>query len=241
MFELQVKTAAISQEILEMLKETKSDFSLQHIKDIIYHEDDDDDIMKAVSMFDRGGDISELSNVLELVTDAWNYFPHGVLGGISPAEEALDIRDSLKDLPLGAFIPFFKLFPENIEMKSRTIILIQDTFGLPKGRYSLVENYCAGKECDCRKVMINVVTADSKPTILGTVGFGWEKAEYYIEWLNNDGLGEEMVGAYVEAGGIQTGLEKECLDLVENSLRDSKFVNLLKRRYKIFKEKIKSI
>ena len=26
-------------------------------------------------MFDRGGDASELSNVLELVTDAWNYFP----------------------------------------------------------------------------------------------------------------------------------------------------------------------
>ena len=34
----------------------------------------------------RGGDASELSNVLELVSDAWNYFPHKILGGISPAD-----------------------------------------------------------------------------------------------------------------------------------------------------------
>jgi len=39
-----------------------------------------------------GGDASELSNVLELVTDAWNYFPHKVLGGISPAEKLLESK-----------------------------------------------------------------------------------------------------------------------------------------------------
>ena len=44
-------------------------------------------------MFDRGGDASELSNVLELVTDAWNYFPHKALGGISPAEKLLEYQE----------------------------------------------------------------------------------------------------------------------------------------------------
>lgn len=76
----------IEQEFVEMLKETKSDFTLDHIRDVIFHEEDNDDMMKVVAMFDRGGDASELSNVLELVTVAWNYFPHKVLGGISPAE-----------------------------------------------------------------------------------------------------------------------------------------------------------
>jgi len=47
-------------------------------------------------MFDRGGDASELSNVLELVTDAWNYFPHKVLGSISPAEVILNNQDKSK-------------------------------------------------------------------------------------------------------------------------------------------------
>ena len=79
----------IEQELVDMLKETENDSTLDHIRDVIFHEEDNDDMMKAVAMFDRGGDASELSDVLELVTDAWNYFPHKVLGGISPAEQIL--------------------------------------------------------------------------------------------------------------------------------------------------------
>ena len=80
----------IEQELLYMLKETRSNFTLDHVRDAIYHEEDNDDMMKVVAMIDRGGDASELSNVLELVTDAWNYFPHKVLGGVSPAEKLLE-------------------------------------------------------------------------------------------------------------------------------------------------------
>ena len=86
----------IEQELVDMLKETKSDFILDHVRDAIYNEDDNDDMMKVVAMFDRGGDASELSNVLELVTDAWNYFPHEVLGGISPAEKLLEHQSKNK-------------------------------------------------------------------------------------------------------------------------------------------------
>ncbi len=82
----------IKQELVEMLKETESDFSLDHVRDAIYNEEDNDDMMKVVAMFDRGGDATELENVLELITDAWNYFPHKVLGGISPAEKLLEHR-----------------------------------------------------------------------------------------------------------------------------------------------------
>ena len=84
----------IEQELLDMLKETKSDFTLQNIKDVIYHEEDNDDMMKVVTMFDRGGDISELSNILELTNDAWNYFPHKIIGGISPAEKLLEFNNN---------------------------------------------------------------------------------------------------------------------------------------------------
>ncbi|MEI7463053.1 MAG: hypothetical protein WCK03_01490 [Candidatus Taylorbacteria bacterium] len=80
----------IEQELVDMLKETKSDFSLQHVKDAIFHAEDNDDMMKMIAMFDRGGDASELSNILELVTDAWNYFPHERLGGVSPVEKSLE-------------------------------------------------------------------------------------------------------------------------------------------------------
>ena len=77
----------IEEELLTMLKETKSDFTLEDIKDAIYQEEETEDMMKVVAMFDRGGGATELENALDLVTDAWNYFPHKVLGGISPAEK----------------------------------------------------------------------------------------------------------------------------------------------------------
>ena len=116
----------IESEIRDILKETdptsprlrlgKEQFTLQDVKDAIYNEEDNDDMMKVVAMFDPGsrtqgvhygagrgacpqkprhrrGDASELSNVLELVTDAWNYFPHKVLGGISPAEKLLEYHE----------------------------------------------------------------------------------------------------------------------------------------------------
>ena len=86
----------IEQEVVEMLKETKSDFSLQDVKDAIFYEEENDDMNKVVMMFDRGGDISELSNILELATDAWNYFPHKILNGLSPADKLLEYQNKIK-------------------------------------------------------------------------------------------------------------------------------------------------
>ena len=92
----------IEQELMDMLKETESDFTLDHVRDAIYHEEDNDDMMKVVAMFDgstslttgRGGGASELSDVLELVNDAWNYFPHKLLDGLSPAEKLLEYQSN---------------------------------------------------------------------------------------------------------------------------------------------------
>lgn len=75
---------------LARLFRAKSDFTLEHVREAILHEEDNDEMMKVVAMFDSGQDAAELQNVLELVTDAWNYFPHKALGGISPAEKLLE-------------------------------------------------------------------------------------------------------------------------------------------------------
>ena len=60
----------IEQELVDMLKETdptsprlrrgKEQFTLQDVKDAIFNEEDNDDMMKVVTMFDRGGDATEL-------------------------------------------------------------------------------------------------------------------------------------------------------------------------------------
>lgn len=86
----------LEHELVDMLKKTESDFTLDHVRDAIYNEEESDDMVKVVAMFDRGGDASELDNVLELVSDAWNYFPHKVLGDISPAEKLLEYNEQQK-------------------------------------------------------------------------------------------------------------------------------------------------
>ena len=45
-------------------------------------------LQKVIAMFDDG-DPANLSNAVEVATDAWNYFPHKILDGLSPAEVLL--------------------------------------------------------------------------------------------------------------------------------------------------------
>ena len=78
---------------MDMLKETKSDFGLDDIKEIIYNEDGQDSLTDIIAMFDTGQGAAELQNALELVNDAWNYFPHKVIDGLSPAEKLLEYRE----------------------------------------------------------------------------------------------------------------------------------------------------
>jgi len=68
-----------------MLRKTKSHFDLEDVKSEIFNESESDDMQRVIAMFDNGNP-NNLSNILELVTEAWNYFPHKVLRGLSPAE-----------------------------------------------------------------------------------------------------------------------------------------------------------
>lgn len=80
------KRKEIEAELSGFLKETKSDFTLDDIKEAIYEEEETDDFTHLVAMFDVGQGMKELNNILETVSNAWNYFPHRSLKGLSPME-----------------------------------------------------------------------------------------------------------------------------------------------------------
>jgi len=83
----------IEQDIIDLLSRAESDFTLDDVKEVIYNEEDQDDLTKAISMFDTGKIPDELENILELTNDAWNYFPHKILKGFSPAEKILEYKN----------------------------------------------------------------------------------------------------------------------------------------------------
>ena len=91
------KRKEIEKELQGMLDEHKSEFDLDYIKQIIYNEEDDDCLMQIVSIFDRGGGAGELENILELINDAWNYFPHKCIGGLCPMEKIVNENKKRKN------------------------------------------------------------------------------------------------------------------------------------------------
>jgi hypothetical protein len=84
--EILEKRREIEQELSGILKETGSDFTLEDVREAIYEEEEADDFTDLIAMFDTGQGAAELQTVTELLSDAWNYFPHKILGGKSPAE-----------------------------------------------------------------------------------------------------------------------------------------------------------
>src|SRR3990167_4692623 len=78
----------VEADVNQLLEDTGSDFTLDDVKDAIYNEEETDDMQKVIAMFDDG-DPANMSNAVEVATDAWNYFPHKTLNGLSPAEVLL--------------------------------------------------------------------------------------------------------------------------------------------------------
>jgi hypothetical protein len=90
--EILARRKEIEEEFSELLKEYDSSFTLEYIKDIIWHEEETDDMMKIVAIFDTGQGAIELDNIIELASDAWNYLPHQILDGRSPMEKLLEAK-----------------------------------------------------------------------------------------------------------------------------------------------------
>lgn len=81
------KRMKVEEDLSALIQETKSDISLEEIQDIIYDETDFDDLNDVVRMFDTGSPY-ELQDAIEIINDAWNYFPHRILNDLCPAEVA---------------------------------------------------------------------------------------------------------------------------------------------------------
>ena len=83
--EIVLKREEIENELSNILKEINSDFALKDIRDIIYNETETDDFHHIIRMFDTGSPY-ELENIMDIINDAWNYFPHKILDGLCPVE-----------------------------------------------------------------------------------------------------------------------------------------------------------
>jgi len=145
----------------------------------------------------------------------------------------------------------YNLFPELAVKETRTITVIgKNNLALPEGEYGLLEMYCNDEDCDCRRVVLNVIFRDTNDS-LAYVCYGWEQLSFYAKWY----YGEEVKlsdldktekddlrafkGPCLNIGSPQSNLAQSILHLViEQVLSDKDYVDRLKRHYKMFREKV---
>jgi hypothetical protein len=81
------KKRVAEEEVGDLIELMGCGLSLEEIKDIVYNEDGTESMRKIILSFDQGQDIDEMNRILQIISNAWNYWPHKKLNGLSPAEK----------------------------------------------------------------------------------------------------------------------------------------------------------
>ncbi len=132
-----------------------------------------------------------------------------------------------------SMVPFYTRFRDLAfkEMRSATVRGWPD---LPDGEYGFLELYCDEPTCDCRRVIIDVITPAS-PKIWATINYGWESLEFYEQWIRDKETARECYGAALDPLNPQTKYSDTLLRLFNQILQDEAYVERLKRHYQLFK------
>ena len=134
-------------------------------------------------------------------------------------------------------IPFLTQFPDLAVKETRTI-LVRGMDALPDGEYGLLELYCDEADCDCRRVVIEVLSPPTNSKIWATINYGWESLEFYERWLKSKEDAAGCKGPSLDPLNPQTEYSRALLQLFELVLRDEGYVERLKRHYQLFRSNI---
>ena len=137
------------------------------------------------------------------------------------------------------YIPFHDKCPDIAEKETRTLI-IHGNSELPDDMYTLLELYCDEKNCDCRRVFLNIFSENTQKT-LAVITYGWEKRKYYIDWMgeNDPDAIDSLIGPELNLSSHQSKLAPALLKKIDFVLKtDISYVKRLKEHYKIFRKEI---
>ena len=143
-----------------------------------------------------------------------------------------------------AYELFIERFHELAWKETRSVSLSAgNQFGLPKDDYGFMELYCTDENCDCRRVMFDVLSRRRKKSV-AVISFGWESAPFYQKWYGGVDSPEmrmavnEMTGINMNSSSPQSKIAPAVLELVRWVLQDLSYVDRIKRHYKMFKETV---
>ncbi|MEG1009896.1 MAG: SEC-C metal-binding domain-containing protein [Clostridia bacterium] len=142
-----------------------------------------------------------------------------------------------------SYIPIGRFLPDIAYKESKKIKITEDYFGIKKGEYVLLEMYCNDLNCDCRRVFLEVISCDLCESI-ATIAYGWESSKFYANWFRitkedkrYKSTINSLKGPILNDASKQSKYAPAMLNIISNYiLTDTKYVEGLKRHYKLFKE-----
>jgi hypothetical protein len=141
-----------------------------------------------------------------------------------------------------SYEPFVERFRDLALKETRSATLAAgNKFGLPADEYGLLELYCNDENCDCRRVMFDVISKKLQKSV-AVIAFGWEPATFYQKWYGNVNSPSariavnEMTGLHMNSASEQSELAPAILEMVRWLLTNPAYVARIKRHYQLFKE-----
>ena len=150
-----------------------------------------------------------------------------------------------------SFAMFHDLVPDVADQETRTITVMKgNEYNLPPDDYALIEMYCNDRNCDCRKVFLVVISRKLGDAV-ARISYAWESLDYYANWFfgknssyvslskEDKEMVRENAGTHLAEIGPQSKIASAILRLVkETVLRDSRYVERIKRHYRMFRDKV---
>lgn len=101
--------------------------------------------------------------------------------------------------------------------------------------FELIDCYCNEPTCDCHKVSI-VAFASNK--IWATFSYGWKSKEFYQKWGLDPQAAQMLATGFLDPIATQSEYADILLDAFLDMIKQPQFVERLKKRYALFKNKM---
>lgn len=142
-------------------------------------------------------------------------------------------------------VPFHSLLPELAQREVRCVQLGPAPGGavpaspLPSDEYAYLEYYCDDLDCDCRRVLLQVIAKGQPGKIFATIGYGWEKEAFYrkkMPWAPDAAKG--TVRGELDQLNEQSDFAAHFLDLFRRVVLDVPYSLRLRRHYQLFRDEL---
>jgi hypothetical protein len=141
-------------------------------------------------------------------------------------------------------VPFHSLLPEVAQQEVRCVHLgsspdAPTESALPADEYAYLEYYCDDLNCDCRRVLLQVISKGQSGKIFASISYGWEKESFYrkrMPW--NPDLARDTVRGELDPLNEQSEFADDFLDLFKRFVLDEPYRLRLRRHYRMFRDEV---